>query len=269
MPYFEKNLQKLNNNASKKNSSLERKIMFRRAITKIFCKDRIVAIFCNFTESMMSNERKLKLRLYPTLAFSVFMPFIMLFSFMQGETSISQIFSNLSNGNYFLVIYMGTLMVSIGILSAYCSDSYKAAWIYNVMPLESPGPIIKGAIVGYMLKFSIPTFLFLSIIFLALCGIKIILDLCVIFVIMIFMTLLIYNLCTKELPFYKQFTKSQGTNTGVVFLIMFLGLIFAGVHALVKIIPFGLPVYFIIISIVTIFWWKHSFKLTWDRIGRT
>lgn len=114
---------------------------------------------------MISTERKLKLKLYPTLAFAVIFPFLMLIGSFSKYESVSQAFNEFSKGNYYFSIYLSVLMLvaSIELLSQ--SEKYKGSWIYIVLPIDNPGKIQKGALKGFIFRYIFPVFLSVCIIF--------------------------------------------------------------------------------------------------------
>lgn len=268
MPHFEKNLQKLNSQSSRNTETKSVKAAINEKIAKLLCSTAHERLFFKFTQQLSGNERKLKLRLYPTLAFSVFMPFVfMLNSLGRGKTTAG-FFDDISNGVYYLGLYFTAIMLGSSMQLLKNSENYRGAWIYRALPLESPVPIFKGAFKGFLLNFIIPIYLFTSLIFVIICGIRIIPDVLLIFFNMMVLILLIYKLSTKELPFYKDFQYTQDGNTTANMLLCFLitGLL-GGVHYLVTLVPFGVTVNLAISILIVVLLWKSSFKIAWKDVS--
>gem|GEM_PF-4954363 len=79
MPYFESKLQKLNSSSGHiRQTNIKEKL--QQAAARLLCFSPTESAFYRFTQNMLANERKLKLRMYPHLAFAIIMPFIIMAS---------------------------------------------------------------------------------------------------------------------------------------------------------------------------------------------
>ncbi|MBN3376588.1 ABC transporter permease, partial [Clostridium botulinum] len=268
VPYFEENLQKLDSSIGKKGSLEEAKGIRNKRYTSIFCRDKIENVFFRFSRNMISTERKLKLKLYPTLAFAVIFPFLMLIGSFSKYESISQAFNEFSKGNYYFSLYLSVLMLvaSIELLSQ--SEKYKGSWIYIVLPIDNPGKIQKGALKGFIFRYIFPVFLSVCIIFLIICGLRILPDIIVMFFSMLISIVAVQSLYKKELPFYKDF-ESNGEGSITTFLV-YGGLtgIFFGLHKLIRSLikySFSIYIYIGVLIIINMILWKKIFNISWKQ----
>ncbi|OPD37300.1 ABC transporter permease [Clostridium botulinum] len=268
VPYFEENLQKLDSSIGKKGSLEEAKGIRNKRYTSIFCRDKIENVFFRFSRNMISTERKLKLKLYPTLAFAVIFPFLMLIGSFSKYESVSQAFNEFSKGNYYFSIYLSVLMLvaSIELLSQ--SEKYKGSWIYIVLPIDNPGKIQKGALKGFIFRYIFPVFLSVCIIFFIICGLRILPDIIVMFFSMLISIVAVQSLYKKELPFYKDF-QSNGEGSITTFLV-YGGLtgIFFGLHKLIRSFieyNFAIYIYIGILIIINMILWKKIFNISWKQ----
>ncbi len=268
VPHFEKNLQKLNDKGTGKEYSNNRAVAIKEKIAGLLCSAGHERLFYKFTHDITGNERKLKLRLYPTLAFSAVMPFIFMFNVMGRGKTIAEVLHNLSNGKYYFGLYLSVIMFGSSILSLSTSENYKGAWIYRTLPIENPSPIFKGAFKGFLLKFIFPIFLFTSLIFIFLCGFKILPDIFLIFFNLMILVLFIFRFSKKELPFYKDFQYTQDGNTIAIVMLSFLiaGLL-GGVHFLLTLVPFGVTINIAVSILIVILLWRSSFKISWKNVS--
>lgn len=265
VPYFEQNLQKLNDNGSGKRKQLKA-FSLKKVIAILACPDKKERAFFTFTQNMIAGERKLKLQLYPSLAFAIVMPLILIFV-TGSKRSFAQTLTLLQTSNSFLWIYMGIAMVSFSVNFISMSEKYKGAWIYKALPIESPAFALKGAFKGFLFKFNVPLLSILSIIFIFLCGPRIIPDILLIFTNMLLLTILFFKLSSKQLPFYKDFQNMQnGANTGRLFLLMAICGVMAGIHFAGSFVPFGITINIAISAILMILIWHFSFKISWKDI---
>lgn len=266
IPYFEKNLQKLAENSENKKKGFHRKIKRQRSISKIFSKNKVQNSFFRFTENMITTERKIKLRIYPSLAFAVVFPFIFIMNEMGRNDSFNKGLQGISSGNYHLYIYLSVLMLANTFPIIYNSEKYKGAWIYRAMPMEKPAPIYKGALKAYIFKFVVPVYLILSLIFLTIYGFKIILDLIVIFLNLLLFIILIFHFTKKELPFYKDFDNDK--RGGIVIMMCSFAYVGASaiIHNLAIKYTFGTTIYGTVILLLLFVYWNISFRVTWEEV---
>lgn len=265
VPYFEQNLQKLNDNGAGKRKH-SKAFSIHKVIASLVCSDKKERAFFTFTQNMIASERKLKLQLYPSLAFSIVMPFILIFV-TGSRKSFVETLNSLRTSNSFLWIYLGIAMVSFSINFISMSEKYKGAWIYKALPIETPAVALKGAFKCFLFKFNVPLIGILSIILIFLCGPRIIPDVILVFVNMVLMTTSFFKLSSKQLPFYKDFQNMQtGNNVGITFLLMAVCGVLAGIHFAFTFVPFGVTINIATSAVITMLIWHFSFKISWKDI---
>ncbi|MDF2986449.1 MAG: hypothetical protein K0R50_1959 [Eubacterium sp.] len=266
LPYFEKNLQKLNSNNGR-NFRKVRSLSLQRLIALLVCADNRERAVYSFTQNMIASERKLKLQLYPSLAFAVIMPFILMFvSFSRGN--LSEAFTALRESSSYFGIYIGIAMASISVNFISKSEKFKGAWIYRALPVENPAIILRGALKAFIYKYNIPLITFLSVICVLLYGPRIIPDIFLMFINMMLLLIAFFKLASKQLPFSQDFqSMKQGTNAGVNFALLFVAGLLAAVHYGVSFIPFGITANIAVSALITILIWHNCFKISWKDIG--
>ncbi len=137
------------------------------------------------------------------------------------------------------------------------------------MPIDNPAMILKGAFKAVLIKYIVPVYIFISVIFICVFGIKIIPSLFLIFInLLIFITANFYY-SQKELPFYKDFQYAQnGSNVASVFGGFLFCAVVAGIHYLSLVLaPIGLIVNILVSFIIFIILWNFAFKFSWKDIG--
>lgn len=263
VPYFEKNLQKLNDNGGAIRGGDKIRKDF---IARIICKDKTEKSMFIFTKNMISTERNFKLKVYPSLSMAVFMP--VLFIFTDRDKSFIETIQISYGGKVHLLMYLTVLMLCFCTAYINNSDNYKGAFIYKVLPIKDPGVILKGAIKGTLFKLVIPTYLFTSIVFLILKGPSIILDLIVMFLVLLISSLVYFKLSNKMMPFSVKFaTTDTGKliRPGVITLTL-IG-IFAAIHIIIRNNITFVGAFMAILFVINIIIWKRSFKISWKDIG--
>lgn len=263
VPYFEKNLQKLNDNGGTIRGGDKIRKDF---IAGIICKDKTEKSMFTFTKNMISTERNFKLKVYPSLSMAVFLP--VLFIFTDRDKSFIETVQTSYGGKVHLLMYLTVLMLCFCTAYINNSDNYKGAFIYKVLPIKDPGVILKGAIKGTLFKLVIPTYLFTAIVFLILKGPSIILDLIVMFLVLLISSLVYFKLSNKMMPFSVKFATIDSEKLivpGVITLIL-IG-IFAAIHIIIRNNITFIGVFMAILFVINIIIWKISFKISWKNIG--
>lgn len=269
IPYFEGKLQKLNSSSIRANKGAAVREKIQRAAANLLCFSRTEKAFYQFTQNMLSNERKLKLQLYPQLAFALTMPFLMLSGTIGGGASWSDILVDLANSKLYLAVYWSAIFLAFTATMISSSENYSGAWIYRILPIESPASLLKGSLKAFIVKFVIPIYLLLALIFVLLCGLKIIPDLILIFINTIMVLLFIFKLNRKELPFYRDFQVTQGMNrVGIMLTSMLVCGLCALVHLLLTYVPFGVILNIVLSLVIIMVLWRKSFNFTWKEITK-
>lgn len=265
-PAFERNLQKLTNVSGTKEKLKNRSLM--RRVSDLICYDREEKLFFQFTCNMLKSERKLKLRLLPNLTLGVIMPFVMMFSFVDRAGSLREGINIIAQGNYHLYIYFSVFFYFTLFAVIKTSENHKGAWIYRVMPIANPGAVLKGALKAFLYKYIITFYLLTCVIFITLCGMRILPDLVLIFFNMMILILAVFKFSNKELPFYKAFDATQGKqNFGVVLLAFLLCGGLAGAHYLLKVyVAYGVMINLICSLLCFAILWRISFRISWEDI---
>lgn len=268
MPHFERNLQKLNVQSRKSGNNIKVKAIVNDRISALLCPTSQERLFCRFAQQITGNERKFKLRLYPSLAFAVFMPFVFMLNSLDSDKTLAEFYEGIANGYYHLGLYLTGIMLGSAVLLLGSSENYKGAWIYRALPLESPVPILRGSFKGFFIKYILPVYLLASLLFVIICGTRIIPDILLIFLNTMTMILLIYKLKKKELPFFKDYQYAQdGNTTGIIMMSFFIAGLLGGVHFLVSLTPYGVTVNLAVSMLITVLLWRNSFKITWKDIS--
>ncbi|MDR3539751.1 MAG: hypothetical protein P4L69_02110 [Desulfosporosinus sp.] len=265
--YFEKNLYKLDNVTSKKRKTTEKRaIIFKKIISPIV-RNKYENIFCRFSQNMISSERGIRLRLYPSLAMATFMPIIMMANFLLiGINSVNSVLTNMSQGAYYLWLYLSVFMLAVTPFTLTSSENYKGAWIYKALPIELPGVILMGTLKGFILRYLIPVFLLVSIFFAVPYGAWLIPHLILIFSNLLLLIILLFKLSPKELPFSKKFQTGENNRLELVFASLAFCGISAVAHYALRDFGVGLLIYIIVVLSVTTFLWKTSAKINWKDV---
>ena len=253
MPSFEKQLQKLSAESSRTTS---KRYGWMTLLMKLFTSRNQERHFFKFAFLMMARERDFKLKVYPSLGFSAIIPFIVILSPVW-----SQGIQVLSHGKWYLWIYMSGLVIPTVMLMLRNSTQYGGSWVYLATPIKEYSAIYKGTIKAALMRLYLPVFLLQSIVFLLLFGWRIIPDLIVVFLSMWLYAVITFRISRKALPFSEPYNVTQQADRWTVLPLLFLILVFALIHFLFTLIPYGVDVYVLILLFVNWLVWKYSFRM--------
>lgn len=253
MPTFERNLSKLQSDT---NRTKKRNSMLQGVWAGILCRTKEERTFYKFASLMLKEERELKLKIFPVLGFSIIFPFIFLFNRLSTSS-----FEEMRSGNSFMVIYFALIMIPSVVQMLEYSGNYKGQWIFYAAPIKNKSIVYSATLKSSIVNYFMPILTILGVIFLCIFSFRIFLDLVVVLLAAIMLTLVSYGIFKKgKFPFISSHEHTQTNAFFKVFGSMFLVGVMAAIHAVVLIIPYGLPVYVIILLISIFIGWKLMFS---------
>lgn len=257
-PVFEQNLQKLTYHGKAKEPK-KRKLY--QALVNVICRSQEERAFFRFATLMMKNEREFKLRVYPSLGFSVVIPLIFIFGVFRTD------FASLSSSISYLSVYFSLIVIpTIMILLKY-SGRYKGAWIYKTSPVSKLAPMFSGTIKSFIVNLYLPIYLLLSIIFLILFGARILPDLIVVFFHACIYAVICFMILNKAIPFSYAFDEYNPNGNGIIlFGLMLIVPLLAFLHYLSTFYAYGTYLYSVLAIISLVMLWKRAFNVTWEQI---
>ena len=252
MPSFERNLQKLLTHSSK---SKKKWRGFADFWARILCRTKEERAMFRFAGLMMEKDREFKLKVYPGLALSLFIPFL----FLVNELQFNSMEAVLS-GNAYLSIYFCNFMIPAVIQMLQYSGNYKASWIFGTAPIQQTASIYSATLKAFLIKLYLPVFLAVSIGFTWLFSFSLIPQLITIFLAGIVQSLVTYKLISNDrYPFSRSFKFIKEAKSAKSFLLALITGLFYGAHYVALKIPYGLPIYFSLLLGAVIIGWLLLF----------
>lgn len=253
MPSFERNLEKLLSDTSKRKDKVNR---LDNLLAKITCRSKEENVFFRFAATMMKREREFKLKVYPGIGIALVFPFIFIFNELRERT-----IADISTGKLFLFIYFCNILIPTVVHMLRFSDSYKGSWLLKAAPIERLSAAYSGALKALLVKIYIPVFLLVSIAFVWIFTGRIVLDLLAVLLVGIVQTLITYKLLNNEsYPFSRsfEFAQEEGSGMKMIFPVLLTG-VFALVHLLVTLVNYGIYVYIAILLLSIPLGWRIVF----------
>jgi len=253
MPSFERNLEKLLSDTSKRMDKINR---LDNLLAKITCRCKEENVFFRFAATMMKREREFKLKVYPGIGIALVFPFIFIFNELRERT-----IADISTGRLFLFIYFCNILIPTVVHMLRFSDSYKGSWLLKAAPIERLSAAYSGALKALLVKIYIPVFLLVSIAFVWIFTGRILPDLLAVLLIGIVQTLITYKLLNNEsYPFSRsfEFAQEEGSGVKMIFPVLLTG-VFALVHLLITFVNYGIYVYIAILLLSIPLGWRIVF----------
>ncbi|NGZ76259.1 hypothetical protein [Saccharibacillus alkalitolerans] len=228
MPGFERSLEKLSGTVSRRRGSRVKR--WNRMWANLLCRNAEERAFYVFAASMLAGEREFKLKVYPSLGFSLVVPFIFLFSFAAaGSGGLASI--DFAGGVAYLNVYACAIMIPTLVLMMKYSGSFKGGWIYTSAPIRNIDAVYRATLKAMFARLFLPLFLVESIVFVLLFGVRIVPDLLVMLAVSVLLLPLTLRMLERELPFSLPFPSSSDQSGGIktIGIMMLLG-VFATLH---------------------------------------
>jgi hypothetical protein len=251
MRTFERSLEKLEQRGSKGSTRLG----LGHRLSGLICRNHEEALFFRFALNMIKTERDFKLRVYPSLGFSLIFPFIFILNSMQGST-----WAEVTTGKSYLFIYFTAMMMPTILLMLKYSSSHKGAWIYAATPVRDLAAVYRGTLKAMMLRLLVPVFLLLSAVFLVIYGTRIALDLVVAFFGTMLFLMVCFRVLSKRLPFSEPFIAGRNAESGKMFPLTFGVGALGGLHYGATLVPYGTLGLLAASLLLNVYMWGPGFR---------
>ncbi|KIL52920.1 hypothetical protein [Jeotgalibacillus campisalis] len=253
MPVFEHQLRKL---SQTEGGAQKQKAKWKKQLARWISPNRVERSMFHFAGSIMKNERDFKLKVYPSIGFTLVIPFIFMFTTLQTSS-----FEEFREGSSFYLVYFTLLLIPNIFSMVKYSSSYKGSWVYQVTPLERKSILYSGTVKAALVKLFVPVYVVQSAIFLWLFSSSVLLDLVICLIsAVLYSVICIKLLSNNQLPFTASFSLGQHQEGVKVFLLFLIILPLVGLHALSSLVPFGTEIYGLVMLAVAILTWKLAFR---------
>jgi ABC-2 type transport system permease protein len=216
--------------------------------------------------SILSRDRKIKLKIYPSIGYILIFGLIFL---MRDRQSLESTWESLPQSDYFLVlIYLAFMVLQITIFEIPYSDDFKASWIYFSTPLARPGEILTAMMKAVIVRLFIPIYLVLSIVLLFIWKWYMIDDIIVGFFNNIIMLLIIVLIGKRQLPFSVAPTARNQSGNFIRSMMMLALIALVGIsHYLLAKFPMVMLAVIPVQCILIYFMHEAYRKTSWSRLS--
>ncbi len=213
----------------------------RRGLTAWLTRSPVERAAFEFLWTLSGRDRQFKLRTYPNVALVLIFGAMFILSDPGG---LRHAFETLPETHkHLFMLYMCCALAPTAILQMRYSDRYEAAWIYRVLPLATPGQVLRAGLKVVLVRLVLPSFALVTLVTLAIWRTKavpdVLLALCATLLTCALQALLIGD----HLPFSEPFAMMEGSGrVSRSLLFMLLSLVLGGLHYLLTFAPYGVPV---------------------------
>lgn len=173
-----------------------------------------------FTFRMLLRDRKLKLKIYPSIGYMFVMGFILTYRAIDFGNWQEDI---LQSRIYLVPIYLTFTILQTAFLEIRFTDEFKSAWVFTSAPLRDPGPILMGAWKAVLIRFFVPYYLIISLALPLALGPAAIPDLLFGLITNLFMFAAVAAIYDKHLPFSQPpSVRQQGGHAAYGILMIFI-----------------------------------------------
>jgi ABC-2 type transport system permease protein len=120
---------------------------------------------------------------------------------------------------------------------------------------------------NFIVNLYLPVYLFLSVIFIGIFGVRIWSDLLVVFIHSLLYALICFLLIKKSLPFSESFDDQQ-KDASKTFLLLILLPVLVGLHYICTLVPYGVYGYLVMMAVLVKVIWRKVLNVSWDYVQR-
>ncbi len=220
------------------------------------------------TWKITGRSRDFKMKVYPSLGYLVVYIVIMFFN-TKNKVSIDDIRDQVHGGKFIFIglIYFSSFILVMALRQITYSDKYKAAWIYYITPVKTPGELIMGAVKAAIVKFYFPMVAITSVIAIGIVGPKVIPNLLLGMSNQLLITTVVAYLSIRDLPFSTQQSNASkgGTFIKGLFSMLIPMIIAVGHYFLYTNLP--VIILFLVLSAIACWLLMDAIKTkSWDKI---
>lgn len=234
-PVFNRKLLHLESSdkATKVKTSTGKTTLYYRLMERFFTRNQVEKASFQLAWRMSGYERLFKQNFFPSLGYVLIMVAVQAFN---NNINLNQ----LQHSERFLIVLYAFMLISFTLTNTLqLGNNRNVAWIFKILPVESPAAYFKGFIKAAFVRFYNPFYFLLSAGVIAFWGIKVLPDVIIAWMAIYLCTLLMYYIQGAIFPFSQPKSAAQGGKNMIkVFALMFISVLLGFGHYLLMQIPF-------------------------------
>jgi ABC-2 type transport system permease protein len=231
--------------------------------SKLLSRNRTERAVFQMIWRIAARDRKFKLIVYPNLGFILFFFYQLVLAPYESFYEVLYVLPHTQK--FIILLYISCVLIPLAIYQSTFNDSFKAAWVYRVLPFAEPGDILAGALKAIIMKFILPFFI-ISAFILFIWGLPAVDDVLLGFLNVWFICIMVAFMSARFLPFSrKHIVNDPGIKKQRFFLtlmIIILGIIHYSLTQFKYGVTVAIPLLFLLITFLL-----HKYKsIPWEMI---
>lgn len=256
-------------------TSGELKKLKRNRIMDLIIRNPIERSSYYFADAVIKRDRQVKQKMFAGLSTVIIAIAPMLRDVIRGE--------NISGAGWFYAAYFIAVFLAPFPHYIIYTSNYKAAYIYEVLPIEDEEPIVKGAIKAIVIKFILPILIVCILLLSVLYKEVGIIDYVILMFVMTLLCFIYTNSMDVKMPFSVDINSMEANtnNSGCLIYIkyMLINLFLGGAHAFIwfgyrransidkiKLFAIGYAVFVAILIMLNVIYYYKAFNFKKRKI---
>lgn len=258
-PYFSVKIGKIDEHALASKARKKGKERWLHGLARVFARTPLQISGFVLGWRLTRDNLRFRQGILPMIIYTIFLA---LFFIYQGSRD------GIGGAGYYMPLYMAS-MVAIGVqMHMSTTEKEDLLWVYRSKPLARPGALILGSYKALYVKYYLPVYVLLSVVFIVRSDWIILPDLLFILAMSTFVSYVYLWFSGMLFPFSKERgTMNSGRNILRIVILMFMLFVIGGLHALsMRLSWYGIWIAVAVAWIVVLLAEYFICRVSWKRV---
>lgn len=258
-PYFSVKIGKIDEHALESKARKKGKERWLHGLARVFARTPLQISGFVLGWRLTRDNLRFRQGILPMIIYTIFLA---LFFIYQGSRD------GIGGAGYYMPLYMVS-MVAIGVqMHMAIMEKGDLLWLYRSKPLARPGALILGSYKALYVKYYLPVYVLLSVVFIVRLDWIILPDLLFILAMSTFVSYIYLWFSGMLFPFSKERgTMNSGRNILRIVILMFILSVIGGLHALsMRLSWYGIWIAVAVVWIVVLLVEHFICRVSWKRV---
>jgi hypothetical protein len=258
-PYFSVKMGKIDEHALESKARKMGKERWLHGLARVFARTPLQISGFVLGWRLTRDNLRFRQGILPMIIYTIFLAFFFIY---QGSRD------GIGGAGYYMPLYMAS-MVAIGVqMHMSTTEKEDLLWVYRSKPLARPGALILGSYKALYVKYYLPVYVLLSVVFIVRSDWIILPDLLFILAMSTFVSYVYLWFSGMLFPFSKERgTMNSGRNILRIVILMFMLFVIGGLHALsMRLSWYGIWIAVAVAWIVVLLAEYFICRVSWKRV---
>lgn len=258
-PYFSVKIGKIDEHALESKARKMGKERWLHGLARVFARAPLQVSGFVLGWRLTRDNLRFRQGILPMIIYTIFLAFFFIY---QGSRD------GIGGAGYYMPLYMAS-MVAIGVqMHMSTTEKEDLLWVYRSKPLARPGALILGSYKALYVKYYLPVYVLLSVVFIVRSDWIILPDLLFILAMSTFVSYVYLWSSGMLFPFSKERgTMNSGRNILRIVILMFMLFVIGGLHALsMRLSWYGIWIAVAVAWIVVLLAEYFICRVSWKRV---